>query len=121
MDNEAGITRCGIGSNPILTTWNRERTARRGCPFHTIASVAQLVLERYFAKVEVVGSSPTTRSTHIDVMMENIKPICKTQVTHKWWCANLPSWNRVGSIPITCSCERLRVRFLIYLKIRTIK
>ena len=25
------------------------------------------------------------------------------QVTHKWWCASLPSWNRVGSIPTTCS------------------
>lgn len=25
------------------------------------------------------------------------------RVTHKWWCASLPSWNRVGSIPMTRS------------------
>ena len=25
------------------------------------------------------------------------------RVTHKWWCASLPSWNRAGSIPVTRS------------------
>lgn len=24
-------------------------------------------------------------------------------MTHKWWCASLPSWNRAGSIPVICS------------------
>lgn len=26
-----------------------------------------------------------------------------TRVTHKWWCARLPTWNRDGSIPFTRS------------------
>lgn len=38
-------------------------------------------------------------------------------MTHKWWCARLPIWNRDGSIPFIDSLDDFVLFLTIYLEI----
>jgi hypothetical protein len=89
----------------------------RGDPHHKV--IEESGLSRFIWDEEHVGSNPTYLTytplaqleEHLSYIQDVVSSILtggtKKQVTHKWWCASLPNWNRVGSIPSTCSIGSL--------------